>query len=68
MKLYDLRSGMIVASLFITFFIVFGAGYDAAGVFFAPMLNDLRWSRTGRAGLKPHRPFEKKPRTINMRI
>jgi hypothetical protein len=35
------KGWIIVASLFITLFIVFGWGYDTAGVFFAPMLKDL---------------------------
>lgn len=39
------RGWVIVASLFITLFLVFGSGYDAAGVFFVPMLRDLGWSQ-----------------------
>jgi MFS family permease len=52
MKPYNLRSAVIVASLFITLFIVFGGGYNAAGVFFAPMLKDLRWSSTRLSSLQ----------------
>jgi MFS family permease len=52
MRNYKQRGWVIVVSLFITLFIVFGSGYDAAGVFFAPMLMDLSWSRTRLSSLQ----------------
>lgn len=36
---------IIVASLFATLFLVFGSGYDTAGVFFTPLLTYFKWSR-----------------------
>ena len=36
---------IIVASLFATLFLVFGSGYDTAGVFFTPLLKYFKWSR-----------------------
>lgn len=52
MKSREHSGWVIVASLFITLFIVFGSGYDAAGVFFVPMLGDLGWSRTRLSSLQ----------------
>jgi len=37
---------LIVASLFVTNLIVFGGGYNTAGVFFPPLLKEFGWSRT----------------------
>jgi len=48
----EYKGWLIAASLFITLFIVFGSGYDTAGVFFAPMHNDLGWSRTRLSSLQ----------------
>ncbi|HEY6418992.1 MAG TPA: MFS transporter [Candidatus Binataceae bacterium] len=36
----------IVASLFVTLFLVFGSGYDTAGLFFPQLLKHFGWSRT----------------------
>ncbi len=52
MKSDGYRDWLIVASLFLTLFIVFGSGYDTAGVFFAPMLGELGWSRTRLSSLQ----------------
>ncbi|MGO9454767.1 MAG: MFS transporter [Candidatus Binataceae bacterium] len=46
------RGWVIVASLFITLFLIFGSGYDTSGVFFAPMLKDFGWSRTRLSSLQ----------------
>src|SRR5437016_9749381 len=35
----------IAASLFVTLFLVFGAGYNTAGVFFTPLLKHFGWGR-----------------------
>ncbi len=51
-KSSERKGWLIVASLFITLFIVFGAGYDASGVFFVPMIRDLSWSRTRLSSLQ----------------
>jgi len=37
---------LIVAGLFVTNLIVFGGGYNTAGVFFPPLLKEFGWSRT----------------------
>jgi MFS family permease len=37
---------LIVTSLFATNLIVFGGGYNTAGVFFPPLLKEFGWSRT----------------------
>jgi sugar phosphate permease len=36
---------IIVACLFVTLCLVFGSGYNTAGVFFTPLLKYFRWSR-----------------------
>jgi MFS family permease len=36
---------VIVASLFVTLFLVFGGGFDTAGVFFTPLLKHFGWTR-----------------------
>jgi len=36
---------LIVASLWVTLFIVFGGGYNTAGVFFTPLLKQFGWGR-----------------------
>ncbi|MGO9602269.1 MAG: MFS transporter [Candidatus Binataceae bacterium] len=46
------RGWVIVASLFITLFLIFGSGYDTSGVFFGPMLKDFGWSRTRLSSLQ----------------
>ncbi len=35
----------IVASLFVTLFLVFGSGYDTGGLFFPQLLKHFGWSR-----------------------
>jgi MFS family permease len=37
---------LIVASLFVTNLIIFGGGYNSAGVFFPPLIAEFGWSRT----------------------
>ena len=39
------RAWAVVASLFTTLFLVFGSGYNTAGVFFTPLLEHFGWSR-----------------------
>src|SRR5712692_1239179 len=41
----------IVASLFVTLFLVFGSGYDTGGLFFPQLLKHFGWSRTKLSGL-----------------
>ena len=36
---------LIVASLWVTLFIIFGGGYNTAGVFFTPLLKQFGWGR-----------------------
>jgi len=36
---------LVVASLFVTLFLIFGSGYNTAGVFFTPLLKQFGWSR-----------------------
>src|SRR6266404_8058334 len=36
---------LIVASLWVTLFIIFGGGYLTAGVFFTPLLKQFGWGR-----------------------
>jgi len=40
------RGWLIVTGLFVTNLIVFGGGYNTAGVFFPPLLKEFGWSRT----------------------
>jgi MFS family permease len=46
------RGWLIVASLFVALFVVFGGGYDTSGVFFAPMLKHFGWSSTRMSSLQ----------------
>src|SRR2546428_924757 len=39
------RAWLLVGSLFATRFLVFGSGYNAAGVFFTPLLDHFGWTR-----------------------
>jgi len=39
------QGAVVVASLFTTLFLVFGAGYNTAGVFVAPLVAQFGWSR-----------------------
>jgi MFS family permease len=36
---------LVVARLFVTLFLIFGSGYNTAGVFFTPLLKQFGWSR-----------------------
>lgn len=38
------RAWLIVGSLFVELLVVFGAGYNTAGVFFTPLLKQFNWS------------------------
>src|SRR2546425_6402771 len=40
------RAWLVVGSLFATLFLVFGSGYNTAGVFFTPLLDHFGWTRT----------------------
>jgi predicted MFS family arabinose efflux permease len=46
------RGWLIVASLFLTLFVVFGGGYNTAGVFFAPMRKYFGWDSTRQSSLQ----------------
>src|SRR6201997_2287458 len=39
------RSWLLLASLFVTLFFIFGSGYNTAGVFFTPVIRTFGWSR-----------------------
>src|SRR4029077_19553682 len=39
------RGAIVVASLFTTLFLVFGSGYNTAGVFVAPLVAQFGWTR-----------------------
>src|SRR2546425_11860350 len=39
------RAWLVVGSLFTTLFLVFGSGYNTAGVFFTPLLDHFGWTR-----------------------
>src|SRR5256884_8756086 len=39
------RAWLVVGSLFATLFLVFGSGYNTAGVFFTPLLDHFGWTR-----------------------
>jgi len=46
------RGWLVVVSLFISLFVVFGGGYDTSGVFFAPMRTFFGWSATRQSSLQ----------------
>jgi MFS family permease len=46
------RGWLIVATLFVTLFVVFGGGYNTSGVFFAPMRKYFGWSSTRQSSLQ----------------
>ncbi len=46
------RGWLVVASLFISLFVVFGGGYNTSGVFFAPMRKYFGWSSTRQSSLQ----------------
>lgn len=46
------RGWLIVAALFITLFVVFGGGYNTAGVFFDPMRKHFGWSSARQSSLQ----------------
>lgn len=45
MTLRERHGWLVVGSLFTTLFLVFGAGFNTAGVFFTPLLDQFGWSR-----------------------
>ena len=45
MTVSERRAWVVVCSLFVTLFLVFGSGYNTAGVFFTPLLDHFGWSR-----------------------
>jgi MFS family permease len=45
MKSQDRQAWLIVAGLFVTLLLVFGSGYNTAGVFVPPLLKEFGWSR-----------------------
>jgi len=45
MTRHERRAWLVVGSLFVTLFLVFGSGYNTAGVFFTPLLDQFGWSR-----------------------
>jgi len=51
-KTREHKGRIVVASLFVTLFLVFGSGYNTAGVFFAPMLQHFGWSKTRLSSLQ----------------
>ncbi len=42
---HERRAWLVVGSLFTTLFLVFGSGYNTAGVFFTPLLDHFGWTR-----------------------
>lgn len=46
------RRWLVVASLFVSLFVVFGGGYNTSGVFFAPMRKYFGWSSTRQSSLQ----------------
>jgi MFS family permease len=46
------RGWLVVISLFVTLFVVFGGGYNTSGVFFAPMLKFFGWSSAQQSSLQ----------------
>jgi MFS family permease len=46
------RGWLIVASLFVTLFVVFGGGYNTSGVFFDPMRKYFGWSSARQSSLQ----------------
>jgi MFS family permease len=46
------RAWLIVASLFVALFVVFGGGYNTSGVFFAPMRQYFGWRSTRQSSLQ----------------
>jgi MFS family permease len=46
------RGWLVVISLFVTLFFVFGGGYNTAGVFFAPMRKFFGWSSAQQSSLQ----------------
>src|SRR3989442_9337622 len=45
MAAQERQGGLVVGSLFVTLFLVFGSGYNTAGVFVIPLVNHFGWSR-----------------------
>lgn len=49
---WNRRQRLIVASLFLTLFLVFGSGFNTAGVFFEPLLRHFGWTRARLSSLQ----------------
>jgi len=45
MTRHERRAWLLVGTLFVTLFLVFGSGYNTAGVFLTPLLDHFGWSR-----------------------
>src|SRR3989442_8211485 len=45
MTAQERQGWLVVGSLFVTLFLVFGSGYNTAGVFVIPLVNQFGWSR-----------------------
>lgn len=52
MNAKERRGWLVVVALFVTLFLVFGSGYNTAGVFFTPVLQYFGWSRTRLSSLQ----------------
>jgi MFS family permease len=51
-KTREHQGQIVIASLFVTLFLVFGSGYNTAGVFFTPMIQHFGWSKTRLSSLQ----------------
>ncbi|MGA7873715.1 MAG: MFS transporter [Candidatus Binatus sp.] len=49
---WNRQQRLIVASLFLTLFLVFGSGFNTAGVFFEPLLRQFQWTRARLSSLQ----------------
>ena len=49
---WNRQQRLIVASLFLTLFLVFGSGFNTAGVFFEPLLRHFGWTRARLSSLQ----------------
>ena len=49
---WNRKQRLIVASLFLTLFLVFGSGFNTAGVFFEPLLRQFGWTRARLSSLQ----------------
>jgi MFS family permease len=51
-KSTELQAWLLVGSLFVTLFLVFGSGYNTAGVFVDPLVREFGWSRAKVSSLQ----------------